>query len=51
MQPASRPTKQQIRDYMQQRQASPKPPATPEEVRIQLGWAMLGNGKVEEPQR
>lgn len=35
------PTKQQVRDWMQHRTNSRLPPATPAEVRRQLGWELI----------
>lgn len=40
---ANHPTKEQVRSFMQQRQVERKPPPSPEEIRRQLGWAMLPN--------
>jgi hypothetical protein len=37
------PTKEQIRDWMQQRQAEKKPPPTPAQVREQLGWHLINH--------
>lgn len=34
----SKPTQQQVRDYMQQRRESKEPPPTPEQIRRELGW-------------
>jgi hypothetical protein len=35
------PSKQQVRDYMQQRQREHRPPPTPDDIRRQLGWGLL----------
>jgi hypothetical protein len=35
------PSKEQVRQWMQQRQVEHKPPPTPEQVRQQLGWHLL----------
>lgn len=35
------PTKQLVRDYMDERTRATEPPPSPEEIRRQLGWAML----------
>ncbi|MFM9434819.1 hypothetical protein ACFDR9_001881 [Janthinobacterium sp. CG_23.3] len=32
------PTKEQVRAYMQQREAARRPPPTADEIRRQLGW-------------
>lgn len=45
------PTKQQVREWMQQRQAEKHVPPTPEEVRRQLGWGMLYETKPVHPSR
>jgi hypothetical protein len=37
----TRPTKEQVRQYQQQRLRDRTPPPPPEEVRRQLGWGML----------
>lgn len=34
----SKPTQQQVRNYMQQRAQSKEPPPTPEQIRRELGW-------------
>lgn len=36
------PTKEQVRIWMTQRTHSRLPPASPEEVRRQLGWGLVG---------
>jgi hypothetical protein len=41
------PSKQQIRQFMQQRQADRTPPPTPERIREQLGWKMLKDERGE----
>lgn len=35
------PTKEAVRQYLHARQAAPTPPASPSEIRRQLGWWML----------
>lgn len=50
-QPISKPSKEQVRTYTEQRRKAGTPPPAPEEVRRQLGWGLLGNGKVDEVQR
>lgn len=40
------PTKQQVRDWMQQRQAEHKPPPTPEQIRRELGWGLVKDAKL-----
>lgn len=37
----SRPTKEQLQAWLKQRQESKLPPPSMEEIRRQLGWAML----------
>jgi len=34
----TKPTPQQVRDWMQKRQVDQKPPPTPEQIRRELGW-------------
>lgn len=34
------PSKQQVRDYMQQRRTEHTPPPDPAEIRRQLGWSL-----------
>lgn len=41
MKQTSKPTHQEVRSWMQQRQVSPVPPPSPEEVRRQLGWGLV----------
>lgn len=36
-----RPTKQQVREWMESRTHQPEPPPTPEEIRRQLGWELF----------
>lgn len=38
---ASKPSHQQVRDWMQQRQELRTPPPSPEEVRRELGWVLI----------
>lgn len=37
-----KPTKEQTRTYMQQRQRANTPPPSIEEIRRQLGWGLVG---------
>lgn len=37
----SKPSNQQVRSWMQQRQAEKSPPPAPEEIRRQLGWGLV----------
>lgn len=37
-QPINTPTKQQVRQYLQERVKTPKPVPDPQEIRRQLGW-------------
>jgi hypothetical protein len=41
MSTTTKPTKQQLRAYLYERQRATTPPPTPEEIRRQLGWAMV----------
>jgi hypothetical protein len=36
-----KPSNQQVRSWMQQRQAERKPPPSPDEIRRELGWQMV----------
>jgi hypothetical protein len=40
MSTTTKPTKQQLRAYLYERQQSKEPPPSPEEVRRQLGWQL-----------
>lgn len=37
----TKPSPQQVRDYMQQRREARTPPPAPEEIRRQLGWELI----------
>lgn len=37
----SKPSNQQVRSWMQQRQVSRTPPPAPEQIRMELGWKMV----------
>ena len=37
----SKPSNQQVRDWLQHRQTLRTPPPPPEEVRRQLGWVLI----------
>jgi hypothetical protein len=39
------PSKQQVRQYMQERNKAKTPPPTPEQIRRELGWSMLQGQK------
>jgi len=39
--PTTKPTKEQVRSYMSQRQTATTPPLSPEEIRRQLGWGFV----------
>lgn len=41
----SKPDRQQVRSWMQQRQAERKPPPAPEQIRRELGWQMVEAGR------
>jgi hypothetical protein len=36
-----KPSNQQVRNWMQQRQAERKPPPAPDQIRRELGWQMV----------
>jgi phosphoribosylaminoimidazole-succinocarboxamide synthase len=47
----SKPDKQQVRNYMAQRQAEHKPPPTPEQIREELGWKLVeAEREAQKPQ-
>lgn len=37
----SKPTNEQVRNWMQQRQADRSPPPSPEQIRRELGWGLV----------
>jgi hypothetical protein len=37
----SKPTNEQVRNWMQQRQAVRTPPPVPEQIRRELGWQLI----------
>ena len=39
-----KPTKERVRDLLQQHRAEKTPPLTPEQFREQLGWKLLRGG-------
>jgi len=41
----NKPTKEQVREYMQQRKTETNPPKSPEEIRRQLGWYLNGSAR------
>jgi len=41
---ALKPAKEQVREYMQRRQAEHKPPPSCEEIRRALGWSLAEPG-------
>ena len=41
MQQTTKPSNQQVRSWMQQRQEQNRPPPSLEEIRRQLGWHMV----------
>jgi hypothetical protein len=44
----TRPTKEQLKQYLQDRRTQGGPPPTPAQIREQLGWALV---QAEELQR
>ena len=40
-QTSKRPTNEQVRSWMQQRQADRSPPPPPEQIRRELGWGLV----------
>lgn len=47
MAPIKAPTKQAVRDYMQSRGVAKTPPATPADIRRQLGWGLAETAAAE----
>ncbi|MES2257160.1 MAG: hypothetical protein V4724_01510 [Pseudomonadota bacterium] len=43
MQQQAQPTKEQVRQYLEQRQSARTPPPSIEEIRRQLGWTLMRN--------
>lgn len=41
MTPTSKPSKQQVRDFMAQRRDEQAPPPSPERIREMLGWKLI----------
>ncbi|HEY0488953.1 MAG TPA: hypothetical protein VGD30_05510 [Telluria sp.] len=41
MSTSTHPPKHLVREYLQRRKREASPPPTPDEIRRQLGWAML----------
>jgi len=39
---SKQPSKEQVRNWMAQRQSEHKPPPDPKQIRRQLGWEMIG---------
>lgn len=39
------PTKEEVRQYMQQRQAEHRPPPDLQQIRRQLGWELIALGQ------
>ena len=37
----TKPSNQQVRSWMQQRQADRTPPPSPDQIRMELGWRMV----------
>lgn len=37
----SKPSNQQVREWMQRRQVDRTPPPTPEQIRRELGWGLV----------
>lgn len=50
MNEVTQPTKEAVREYLQERNRATTPPAPPAEIRRQLGWWLLpDNGQAPEP--
>jgi hypothetical protein len=46
-----KPTKEQVREYMERRQAQHQPPPSREEIRRQLGWDLIKMERKEQAGR
>lgn len=46
-----KPTKEQVREYMERRQEQHQPPPTQEEIRRQLGWDLIEMERAEQRHR
>jgi hypothetical protein len=46
-----KPTKEQVREYMERRQAQHQPLPTREEIRRQLGWELIEKERDERRRR
>jgi hypothetical protein len=44
----SKPTKEQVREYMERRQAEHTPPPSRDEIRRQLGWDLIRDERKEQ---
>lgn len=44
----SQPRKEQVRDWLDRRQAEHTPPPTPEQIREQLGWRLIQAERKEQ---
>jgi hypothetical protein len=51
MDPTAKPTKQQVREYMERRQAEHTPPPSRDEIRRQLGWDLIAQQRNEQKGR
>ncbi len=47
----SKPTKEQVREYMERRQAQHQPPPSCQEIRRQLGWDLIEAEREERKKR
>jgi hypothetical protein len=48
MDPTCKPTKEQVREYMERRQAAHTPPPSRDEIRRQLGWDLIEAERKEQ---
>lgn len=49
--PITRPTQEQLKQYLQDRRTQGGPPPTPAQVREQLGWALLQAEEISKRNR
>jgi hypothetical protein len=51
MDPTAKPTKEQVREYMERRQVAHTPPPSRDEIRRQLGWDLVQAERTEQAGR
>jgi hypothetical protein len=51
MDPTSKPTKEQVREFMERRAVAHTPPPSRDEIRRQLGWDLVADERNEQAGR